>query len=404
MTTALRLLTFTTLYPNAAQPNHGVFVENRLRHLLEHDPDITARVVAPVPWFPFRHPRFGGYSVFARAPAAETRHGISILHPRYPVIPKVGMTAAPYLLYRAARPVLARLRADGIGFDMIDAHYFYPDGVAAAMLAREFGVPLSITARGSDITFIPRHAVPRRMIRWAAERADVVVTVCQALKDGLMDMGVPADRVTPLRNGVDLSLFRPPADRRALRASLDLPPPDAAPVLACVGNLVELKRYHLAIEALAHLPPGTRLMIVGAGPEEAALRRLAESRGVTDRVRFLGRVPHERLHEIYGAADALILASSREGWPNVLLEAMACGTPVVASRIWGTPEVVAAPEAGRLFDTPSGAGVADAVTALLDSPPPREATRIYAEGFGWRDTSRGQARLFRRAVNAVRAA
>ncbi|WP_404379867.1 glycosyltransferase family 4 protein [Caenispirillum salinarum] len=404
MTLPLRLLTFTTLYPNAAQPHHGVFVENRLRHLLEHDHGITARVVAPVPWFPFSHPRFGGYAAFARAPAAETRHGIAVEHPRYPVIPKVGMTAAPYLLYRAARPVLERLRADGYRFDMIDAHYFYPDGVAAALLARHFGVPLSITARGTDINLIPRYPRPRRMIRWAAGQADALVTVCEALKDGLVDLGVPAGRVTTLRNGVDLTMFRPPADRAALRRDLGLPPAGAAPVLASVGHLIERKRHHLAIEALPHLPPETRLLIAGEGPEEGALKRRAEVLGVAGRVRFLGRLPHDRLHEVYGACDALVLASSREGWANVLLEAMACGTPVAASRIWGTPEVVAAPEAGRLFDDPTGAAVARAVAALLADPPDRAATRAYAERFGWDDTSRGQARLFRAAVGAPAAA
>jgi glycosyltransferase involved in cell wall biosynthesis len=396
--TPLRLLTFTTLYPNAAQPHHGVFVENRLRHLIGQRPDITARVVAPVPWFPFSHPRFGGYSAFARAPTAETRHGLTVLHPRYPVIPKVGMTAAPYLLYRAAKPVLAKLRADGDRFDMIDAHYFYPDGVAAAMLARDFGVPLSITARGTDINLIPRYPRPRRMIRWAAERADVIVTVCAALKDGLVDLGVAADRITPLRNGVDLDVFHPPADRTALRASLGLPPPESAPVLATVGHLIERKRHHLAVEALPHLPAETRLLIAGEGPEHGRLRHLAQALGVASRVKFLGRWPHEDLHRVYGAADVLVLASSREGWANVLLESMACGTPVAASRIWGTPEVVAAPQAGCLFDTPTGAAVAEAVSRVLAGPPDRNATRAFAEGFGWEDTSQGQARLFHDAV------
>lgn len=226
--------------------------------------------------------------------------------------------------------------------------------------------------------------------------ADVLVTVCAALKDGLVNLGVPAERVTPLRNGVDLSMFRPPEDRAALRQSLNLPPPGAAPVLATVGHLIERKRHHLVIEALPHLPPETRLLVAGEGPEEGALRHLAESLGVAERVRFLGRLPHEQLHEVYGAADVLVLASSREGWANVLLEAMACGTPVAASRIWGTPEVVAAPEAGCLFDRPDGAAVAESVAMLLSNPPSRDSTRAYAEGFGWEETSRGQARLFRR--------
>ena len=160
----MKLLTFTTLYPNAIQPHHGVFVENRLRHLIASG-EVTSRVLAPVPWFPFRNPRFGQYADFARVPDEEERHGIRISHPRFGLIPKIGMTLAPHLLYRAARREAARIRSSGYEFDVIDAHYFYPDGVAAAMLARDLDKPLVITARGTDLNLIPKYAAPRRMIR-----------------------------------------------------------------------------------------------------------------------------------------------------------------------------------------------------------------------------------------------
>src|SRR5262249_42318351 len=150
----LRVLTLTTLYPNKAQPHHGVFVENRLRHLVASG-RVEARVMAPVPWFPLQGRSFGSYGVFASVPAREERHGVSIDHPRYPVIPRIGMSAAPWLLYRAIKGPMRRLIASGVTFDLIDAHYFYPDGVAAVMLAREFGLPVSITARGTDLNLIP---------------------------------------------------------------------------------------------------------------------------------------------------------------------------------------------------------------------------------------------------------
>lgn len=383
----MRILSFTTLYPNAAQPSHGVFVEQRLRHLAATG-EVQARVIAPIPWFPSGLPIFGRYARYAGVPRMEMRHGLEIRHPRYPLIPKIGMGAAPYLL-SCVKPSLQRLREEGFDFDLIDAHYFYPDGVAAAILGRALGRRVVITARGTDINMIPRYRLPRRLICWAADQAAAIITVCQALKDALQELGVPGSKITVLRNGVDTRLFHP-VDRMAERARLGL----SGVVLLSVGLLIERKGHDLAIRALRELPDST-LLIAGEGAEKRNLVALARSTGVEDRVRFLGAVPQPDLKRYYSAADALVLASSREGWANVLLESMACGTPVVATSIWGTPEVVAAPEAGVLAEDRNPAALAAAVRRLLEACPDRGATRRYAERFGWEETTRGQIALFR---------
>jgi teichuronic acid biosynthesis glycosyltransferase TuaC len=198
---------------------------------------------------------------------------------------------------------------------------------------------------------------------------------------------VPKD-VRVLRNGVDLDRFRP-GDRVAARERFGC----HRRTLASVGLLVERKGHHLVIESLKSLPD-TDLLIVGEGPQRESLQELAKSQGVADRVRFLGLVEHSQLDQVYNAADALVLASSREGWANVLLEAMACGTPVVATAVWGTPEVVARPEAGVLVMERSAAGVADGVARLFAELPDRGNTRRYAENFSWQATTAGQIELF----------
>ncbi len=393
----MRLLTYSTLYPNAAQPTHGVFVENRLRHLVAGG-GVESRVVAPVPWFPSAAARFGRYASYAAAPERERRNGLAVVHPRYPVIPKVGMSAAPALLYRFSRGALERQRRDGYDFQAIDAHYFYPDGVAAILLGRYFGRPVVITARGTDLNLIPEYALPRRMIQWAASRAAGLIVVCQALKDRLVALGADADRVTVLRNGVDLALFRP-LDRSAARRALGL----NRRTLLSVGALIARKGNDIAVRALPALPD-VDLLLVGEGPERAPLVRLAKSLGVADRVRFLGGVAHADLPRIYAAADALVLASSREGWANVLLEAMACGTPVIASDVWGTPEVVASPAAGRLMPARTPDGLSAAFHGLFADPPARPATRAYAERFDWEATTRGQRSLFGEVIRRADAA
>ena len=394
-----RLLTFTSLYPNGAHPNHGIFVENRLRHLM-HDTGIASTVLAPTWWFPSTSPRFGTWGAYARVPAREERHGITIHHPRAVTVPKLGMYTAPYALFLAARARLRRLVADGLRFDAIDAHYLYPDGVAALWLARAFGKPLAITARGSDVTELPDHAIPRRLILRAIHGADALIAVSAGLKARLVELGALEGKVTVLRNGIDTALFHPGPwpmpegavlDRAAARARLGF----TRPTLISVGGLIPRKRHHLAIDAMALLP-GWDLVIVGAGPEHASLTAQAAARGLSDRVRLLGPRPHADLPVYYGAADAMVLASSREGWANVLLESMACGTPVVASRIPGNPEVVQRREAGLILRENTADGIAEAVRALFDPPPDRAATSRYAEGFGWQETSAGQLALFRR--------
>jgi len=382
----MKILTFSTLFPNTEKPGHGIFVETRLRHLVASG-RVDARVMAPVGWFPSSNPRFGEHARLARVPREENRHGIPVLHPRYPVLPKIGMNVAPLLLAQAVKPAIGRLIDEGFDFDLIDAHYFYPDGVAAAMLARHFNKPLVITARGSDITLLPTFPLPRRMILWAARRADHVITVCNALRDEVVALGVDAQRVTSLRNGVDLQLFRPTERAAGLPFTL-----------LTVGHLVPVKAQELIIGALPLLPD-VRLVVAGDGANRQMLHDLAARLDVSGRVDFLGAVPQAQLRAHYGAADALVLASSREGWANVLLESMACGTPVVASRVYGTPEVVAAPEAGVLMAERTPQGVADAVNALRSHYPDRGATRRYAERFSWDDTTAGQLALFDDILN-----
>ena len=388
----IRLLTFSTLYPNVARPNHGVFVENRLRHLLASH-QVVSTVLAPVPWFPSRDPRFGDWSLHANVPDSESRHDIKVLHPRFPTIPKFGMTLAPYLLYRAMLPVVRRLFASGQRFDVIDAHYVYPDGVAAVWLGEEFGLPVVVTARGTDINLIPRYRIPRWMIRGVIQNAAALVTVSAALKAVLVTLGAPDEKVTVLRNGVDTALFRPSPDRAALRLSLGL----TRKTLISVGLLIERKGHHRTIEAMTQLPD-FELLIAGDGPERGRLAALIERFNLKDRVTLMGARPHAELPELYGAADASVLASSREGWANVLLESMACGTPVVASNIWGNPEVVQSRDAGVIAAENTPDGIALAVRGLFTPLPDRAATRAYAERFGWEETTAGQVALFQKVT------
>lgn len=396
----VRILTFSTLYPSSVRPGHGIFVETRLRELLASG-KVESRVVAPVPWFFSTHPRFGDFARMARTPLRETHNGIDVQHPRYLLPPKVGMHIAPVSLALGARPALKKLLGEGYDFDVIDAHYYYPDGVAAALLARHFNKPFTVTARGTDLNLLPRYFLPRHMMQWAASRASASIGVCSALVDVLRAWNIPRERLYVMRNGVDLKRFHPVAQDQA-RAELGL---EGAPLMVSVGYLIERKGHHIAVDALAKLlptHPAARLVIIGDGEERDKLRTLCQRLGVAARVTFTGVLPNAELFRWYSAADIMVLASSREGWANVLLESMACGTPVVAARIWGTPEVVASDVAGRLVDQRDGDAFARTIARLLLDYPDRAGVRAYAEKFSWQNTTDAQLALFDQIANRSR--
>jgi teichuronic acid biosynthesis glycosyltransferase TuaC len=390
----LRILTFTTLFPNPAQPLHGLFVAERLRHMIRSGM-VEAQVVAPVPWFPSSDPRFGRYAHFARVPRRSLWEGIEVLHPPYPIIPGPAWYASPFSMALWARRALRRLDA-GRGWDLIDAHYYFPDGVAAVLLGRSMDKPVIVTARGTDINLIPQFALARRLVSWAGRSAAGSIAVSEGIKRRMIDIGIPAERIRVLRNGVDLQRFRP-LDRDVARRRVGA----TGRTLLSVGQLIELKGHELVIGALPRLP-GWSLIIVGAGPLEATLRRSAEQAGCGDRVRLVGAVPQEELIQYYNAADALILASSREGMANVLLEAMACGTPVFPTDVSGAREIVRQPETGQILEERSVSAIVAAVGDLERTPRDRAQVRQHAMSLGWGPTVTGAIEEFQRALTAQR--
>jgi glycosyltransferase involved in cell wall biosynthesis len=380
----ISLLTVTNLYPSEARPRHGIFVEQRLRRLVETG-HVRACVIAPVPHRPGEPDHI--------EPAV--RHGIPVRYCPFAVVRGLTTPFHPVLMARAARRALATLRETDRDFDLVDGQFLYPDGVAAARLARALGKPLVLTARGSDVNVALRERLAGRSIRWAASRAAAIVAVSADLRERMVERGLPAGKIAVLRNGVDLDLFKP-GDRTRLRADLGFD----GPTLLAVGNLVPEKGYDLALEGLARLP-GATLVVLGRGPEEPRLRSYADALGLSGRVRWLAPVPQEQLARHYAAADLTVLASTREGMPNVLLESLACGTPVVATAVGGAPEVVTDPVAGRLLCTRSAEDLASACRALLDSPPPRDAVRAHGERFGWQEPIAAQLALYQRVAGTA---
>lgn len=382
----VRLLTLTTLFPNSRQPRRGIFVANRLARLRDTG-RVGCQVVAAIPSFP------GAYRETAGVPESEQVLGLPVRHPRYLHVPGVGMRIQPDSL---ARALLEDLRAHGDDarhFDVVDAHYFYPDGVAAARVAAQLGLPLVISARGSDINLIAETPFARRRILEAANAADALIAVSQALARRMMSLGMPAERVNVLRNGVDPRVFFtvPQSEARSRLALHE----DARYVLG-VGNLVHEKGFDVAIRALVKLPQ-TRLLLVGDGPLRGSLETLGRQ-VAPGRVEFRSNMPQADLRFAYSAADTLALPSLREGWPNVVLEALACGLPVVASNVGGIPEILGADAPAMLVDSRQPAAWSLALDSVMTCGHARDAVRGYALRFGWDDVVSAQCALYERVV------
>ena len=371
----LRVLTLASLFPDSTRPVFGVFVERQTLGLAARA-DIDLTVIAPLgipPWPLARHPR---YRALAALPRSETWKGLTVHRPRFPVIPGGNGLSSAALLARAILPLARRLHAEK-PFDVIDAQFFFPDGPAAMRLARALGLPFSVKARGADIHHWGHQRWTAGEVRAAGEAADGLLAVSAAMKRDMVSLGMAEPKIRVHYTGVDLDAFRP-GDRAALKAEMGLPP---GPLVASVGALIPRKGQALLIDALVALPAAT-LALAGQGPDRAALEARARTRGVTDRVHFLGNLPHAALPRLLAAADVMALPSSSEGLANAWVEALACGTPIVISDAGGAAELLDRPEAGRIVPRDPVA-IAAAIAALVAENPPPNDVRATVEGFTW---------------------
>ncbi len=390
------VLSLASLFPTPEHPQHGIFVQRRLQAVTDRG-TVKFTVQVPVPWFPLKNRVFGPYSRFARLPDTHDFGSLSTQYCRYLHIPKFGMR---WQAQRAARAVHNAVRTSQVplsSYDIIDAQYGYPDGVAAAWLARQAGKPLTITVRGSDVTEILPHPSVRAGMLASFARADRIFCVADALRDALIDAGVPAEKLITLRNGVDAAAFGAP-DPAEARAKLGLGQKTA--VIVTAGWLIARKRIQWCIRALSEIKTAV-LLIAGEGPDLQALKADARALGCADRVRFLGPVLPDKMPEIMAAGDVFALASEREGWPNVALEALATGCPVVATHAGSVRDFVRPPY-GQVVPVDDHAAFLAAIRAMLNQPPKRADVRHYASQFDWSSIAKQQASQYQGLAQAYK--
>ncbi len=381
----LRVLVLSFTFPNVKQPALGVFVRERIRRIAS---ECEVVVVAPVPWFPFNR-LIRGEQWSGIAPV-ERHEGLEVRHPRFFCIPRYLKWLDGGLYAISLLPFLWRLRRS-FPFDVIDTHFAYPDGLAGTILGRIFRRPVVITLRGS-IVRLATYPLHRPQLRLALRRAARVLAVSESLKQTAVALGIPPQKVRVIPNGVDTSRFFP-MERSEARRALDLP--KDAKILLSVGGLNEGKGHHRIVAMLPSLlrrHPDLLYVIVGGGRRADSLRPVLEDlirdHGLRDHVLLAGERPHGEIPLWMGAADVFCLATRSEGWANVLLEAMACGRPVVSTRVGGNAEIVTDPSLGTLVPAADDTAFAEALRAALERPWAPEALAAHARRHSWERATR----------------
>lgn len=381
--TSPSLLVFSTLFPNCRQPNAGVFIRERMFRIARELPVV---VVAPQPWFPLQgllrvwKPHFRPV-----IPRYEKQDGIDVYHPRFFSVPGLFKSLDGFFLALSSVWLLHRLKQK-YHFDIIDAHFAYPDGYAASLLGHWLGLSFTITLRGTEVRLIRQPAMKQRMLQ-AMSQAARVYSVSTSLKQLAVDAGINPDKVMVVGNGVDTARFSPISKLEA-RAQLGIPA--NARVLITVGALCERKGFHRVLAVLPEIRQELQdchYLIVGSataeGDWEAWLKQQTVDLGLQDVVHFLGSLSPDQLKLPLSAADVFVLSSRNEGWANVILEAMACGLPVIATDVGGNAEVISNEKLGSIVPFDDAEALKNSLLQALMQDWDRSAIIAYARANSW---------------------
>ena len=386
----MNILSISTMFPNRNVPSFGVFVKRRLEALSEI---VNLTIVSPQPYFPF-------LSLFNRF---HERRGIpyeeqlndrtTVYYPRFLSFPLILKPLDGIFLFVTLYFFIKKMNRKGLKFDLLDAHLAYPDGFASVLLGKFFKLPVTITLRGHDINYLPRYPVRKRQVIYALKKADKGFSVANALRLKAGDIGINIDKIVVASNGVQTEIFYP-ADREKIRKELNFSPEKR--IILSVGYIIERKGFDLLIDALHILHDKEKMtdamlvIVGGVGYEPYVKPQLYEQIDklkLHDSVVFVEPKKNEELYEWYNLADVFSLASSLEGWPNVILESLACGTPVVAAKVWGIPEIYGDNTDIGLLAERNPKDIAVKLKEALNKQWNREHIRKFAESKTWAQTA-----------------
>ena len=387
----MKILTLTSVFPNNLEAHLGIFVKQRMFTIGKF---CHLKVVAPVYWYKYLKYNF-------KIPYFEIQEGIEVYHPKFFFIPRFFKFLDGFFFALSALPTLLKIRKN-FNFDIIDSHFAYPDGYGAVLIGKILNIPVSITLRGT-LERLRKNPVIRRQIRWALKNADIIIAVSSSLKERAVELGIPNRKVTVIRNGIDPKKFFM-LDKLDSRKKLGLPLDRR--ILLSVGGLVERKGFHHVIDVLPEVireVSDLLYIIIGSpgaeGDMTSLLKKKIEKFNLKEYVRMVGSRPHHELVYWYNASDVFCLFSSKEGCPNVVLESLACGTPVVSSNVGGVPEIIPNDSLGYVINY-NKQDLKDALIKAFNKNWNRKIIEKYGQTYTWDLVAQQQISLYEKVLNS----
>lgn len=380
----MKILVISSVFPNKHQPAKGIFIKQQL---LELDKSCRIKVISPVPWFPPLR-IFKKWHVFSQIDKKENIKGIEVYHPRYFLIPKIGRLFYGYFYFIGIFKTIRRITKT-FSVDVILAYFAYPDGFAAALAAKMMNKPLVIKVLGSDINVFTKNRVRRYLTAVALKKANKIIAVSNELRTKIEKLGVKREKIEVVLNGVDIKRFKL-SNQADCRNKLNLA--NNKQIILFVGNLKKEKGTDCLIEAFPKViakHKKANLIFVGEGEHRIELIRKIKSLNLESSVSLEGEKLHSEIPLWLAACDLVCLPSYNEGCPNIILEALACGKPVVATRVGAVPEIISSDEYGFLVDVNKKDDLAEAISKSLDKQWSQEKLRERVSGFTWAGTAEG---------------
>ena len=377
----------SNLFPNSDEPNRGIFIKQLTVQLLDR---FNITVVCPVPW----RPRWL-QNLLGKEPLPFTCHidGIKVYYVPHLIIPKILRFTYGWLMYKALMPVL-KLINESSSIDLISAHWVYPDGYGAVKAAAKLSVPVTVHALGCDVNEYTKQISRRFLISKAFKNCDQVIVKSLDLEKKVLNLGCQAGQVKTILNGVDKNKFFP-VEMNIARKKLNLD--INKDYLLFVGNIQQEKGLVYLIDALKIARDfNGKLLIVGKGPQEMAMRRRVKEHCIVDRVEFIGTVPHHEVPLYLSAVNALCLPSLREGCPNIVLESLSCGTPVLASSVGAVPQIITQQSFGMMVPPESAGEIAAAIPKIVKI---KAVSSIQFEWHSWQENADQVSEVFDGLLN-----